>query len=454
MTALAELRARGLDAVLAAARRAGGGAEDELLAELAALDWVQLDRQRAALAAPPPPALPALEEPELRPPTTAPGADPAASTLGWQALRAGRVALVTVAGGQASRLGFEAPKGAFPLGPLSGASLFQHLAGQVRRLGELCGRPQPWVLLTGPENHEDTAAFFRQRAHFGLPADAVHFVCQGTLPALSPQGDLLLAGPGRLFRNPDGHGGVFRALASAGLLAELAGRGVDTLYYCQVDNALVRMGDPQFLGLHLGAGAQMSAKVVEKTDPAEKVGVLAVAAGRHCCVEYSDLAPELAAARRADGGLRFRAGNVAMHAFALAFAAALAERPLPLHLARKKVRALAADGLPVEREAVKFETFVFDALPEAATVVVQLAERAEEFAPLKNRVGVDSIASARAALVARNRRWIAAALAHLSLPPEGPVEIEPGLAYDVEDLRGRAAVVELAAGGRLLRRRR
>lgn len=448
------LAARGLQSVLAPARRAGADAVAALLQDLAGVDWELLDRQRAALAAPPPAAPCPLEPPELLPPPArATPENEAAARRGWEALRAGRVAVATVAGGQASRLGFDAPKGTFPLAPVSGASLFQMLAGQVRRLRELSGAALPWIIQTGPENHADTHRFLERHNWFHLRRDSVLLVCQGTLPALSADGQLLLAAPDRLFRNPDGHGGFYAALSGSGALAELRRRGVDTLFSCQVDNALVRMGDPVFLGHHLGRGADMSAKVVEKTDPGEKVGMLARCGGRHVVLEYSDLPPELAARRAADGSLLYRAGNIAIHAFTLSFVEAMAGAQLPLHLARKKVRALDAGGQPVERDAVKFETFVFDAMPLARCVAVQLVERDEEFAPLKNRDGVDSIRTAREALDRRARRWCAAALPQLRLAEHGWVEIEPGLAYDAADLRSRAGEVELVACGRLLRRR-
>lgn len=430
--------------------------EAALAAEIAALDAAQLARQRAALRAPATAAsVDGLQPPELLPPSSR-VEDPRvreAAQRGWEELRAGRVAVVTVAGGQASRLGFEGPKGAYPLGPVSGASLFQILAGGIRRMRERAAASLPWVLMTGPENDATTRAFFAARNHFGLDARTVHFSCQGTLPALTPEGELLRAAPDRLFRNPDGHGGLYRALERSGVLARLADGGVNTLFTCQVDNALAPIADPAFLGFHLLRGARMSSKAVVKTDPAEKVGLLAESGGLMRCVEYSDLPAAAQAERAADGGLRLRAGNIAMHAIALDFARAMAAAELPLHLARKQVRALGPDGLPRNLPAVKFETFVFDALPLAGPggCMVQEAERAEEFAPLKNRHGADSIASARAALDARARRWLAAA--GWPAAPAGAIELAPGVATDPEDLGSRRAELEWS-GGRLLRLRR
>lgn len=447
------LAARGLTGVLEPARRVGGDALARLGRELAALDWDTLDRQRRALAAGAPEPQEGLEPPELAPPSTEDRPEVrAAAERGWQALADGRVALCTVAGGQASRLGFDGPKGAFPLGPVTGASLFQILAGQVRRLRERTGAALPWIIQTGPGNHEQTRRFFARRSFFGLGRDSVRFVCQGTLPALAPDGGLLLAAPDRLFRNPDGHGGFYRALAAAGVFAELRAAGIDLLHYSQVDNPLARLGDPVFLGLHLAAGAEMSVKVVEKTEPGEKVGLVARVGGRLRCIEYSDLPEELAAARAEDGLLRFRAGNIAIHVFDLAFAERMAGEGLDLHLARKKVRALAADLEPVERDGVKFETFVFDALPRAERAVVQLCRREEEFAPVKNRTGNDSIATSRRALVARARAWWRAAGGD-GEPAEGPFEIFPGVAYDAADLAAERPGLGLRCGGRVVDRR-
>jgi UDP-N-acetylglucosamine/UDP-N-acetylgalactosamine diphosphorylase len=449
------LAARGLEGVLKAAERIGAPAVAALAADLGTLDWDELDRQRAALG---PDAekvpLPAMDEvgaPELAPPST--DADPAtwqAAEAGEAALRAGRVAIVTVAGGQASRLGFDGPKGAFPLGPISGASLFHHFAGQLALLRRRYHAALPWAIQTGPGNHEETQEFFRRHAFFGLPEDSVHFVCQGTLPALSPEGQLLLAAPDRLFRNPDGHGGLYRALERAGMFTLWRGAGIDTVYTCQVDNPLVRIADPAFLGHHLQAAAEMSVKVVEKTEPTEKVGlVVRRADGRHQCLEYSDLSTEVQEERADDGGLKLRAGNIAIHAFSLGFLEAMAADPLPLHLARKKIGAL-ADGelVAAPRDGVKFETFIFDALPRAVRSVVQLVDRAEEFAPVKNREGVDSIATSRAALSARLRSW--AAHCGIELPAEGPVELFPGSAYGSEDLCGAGEDLHRRAGSRLL----
>jgi UDP-N-acetylglucosamine/UDP-N-acetylgalactosamine diphosphorylase len=453
MTLRSALEERGMDGVLSVARQAGSAAEALLKADLAQIDWPMLDRQRRALEAGEPKAAGEILPPELKPASTS--GDPAnadAEAAGWEALRAGRIAIATVAGGQASRLGFQGPKGAYPLGPVTGSSLFQMMAGQIARLRELTGAALPWIIQTGPGNHAETVAYFAQRSHFGLGSDTVHFACQGTLPALTPDGQFLLASPGALFRNPDGHGGFYRALRTAGVPDKLRALGVDTVFYCQVDNPLVRMGDPVFLGHHLLEQARMSVKVVAKTDPHEKVGLIIQREdGRLGCIEYSDLADELATATEANGDLRYRAGNIALHAFDLRFLEEMAEAALPLHLARKEVLALKGSGPePVKQAGVKFETFVFDALPLADRSMVQLAERSEEFAPVKNASGNDSVATSRAALETRSREWATAA--GLAVHANGPVEIQAGLCFDKKDLLDHAASLRLAANGHLVTR--
>lgn len=449
----AALQERGLTQVWVAAEALGPAAVARLESDLAQIDWETYDRQRRALLHPKDAELPEIAPPTLIAPSCETDAGhEEAREAGEKALREGKVAILTVAGGQASRLGFDGPKGAFPLGPVSGGSLFQILAGQIHRLRSLYGCHLPWIIQTGPGNHEETQAFFERRSWFGLGKDSIHFVCQGTLPALSPKGQLLLSAPDRLFRNPDGHGGVYRALKRAGTISALRKQGIHTLFYCQVDNPLVWMGDPVFLGHHLLQGARMSVKVVEKTDPTEKVGLVVSDGERNLCVEYSDLSEEIQAERAEDGGLLYRAGNIAIHAFELDFLEEMAEANLPLHLAQKEIPCLGSDGVTVKpRDGVKFETFVFDALPLARHAVVQMADRAQEFAPVKNRAGVDSILTSREALDRRARTWISEA-GISGAAAAGWIELEAGLCLQAQDLASRNGDLAWSASGRRLTR--
>jgi UDP-N-acetylglucosamine/UDP-N-acetylgalactosamine diphosphorylase len=217
-------------------------------------------------------------------------------------------------------------------------------------------------------------------------------------------------------------------------------RGVRTVYYFQVDNALTRVADPAFIGLHRGRRAEMSLKVVEKTEPGERVGVVAKVDGRPRVVEYSDLSPELAERRRPDGGLALSAGSIAIHAFELDFLERLAEGGvrLPFHRAEKKVPFLDEAGMlvePDEPNAVKFESFIFDALPLAERAAIAETARAEEFAPLKNASGQDSPETARRMVSDLHRSWLLRA--GLTVPGGTPVEISPLFALDATELAAK-----------------
>ncbi len=441
---LGALEERGLILALEAFHKLRGSSKATFLQDLATIDFGVLEQQQRALELPAQTDVSGLTPPDLHPPSLPASASQAtAQECAWDAYRSGDIAIATVAGGQASRLGFDGPKGAFPLSPISGASLFQIFAGQIKRLRELAQAEVHWVIQTGPGNDLETKEFFAKRNWFGLGSSSIHFACQGTLPALSPEGQLLLAAPDRLFRNPDGHGGFYRALKSSGALTKLKDHGVSTLYYCQVDNPLALIGDPVFLGQHLLADAQMSAKVVEKVEPSEKVGLLVCRDKRTLCIEYSDMPQDLCSERAPDGGLLFRAGNIAIHAFALDFVQEMAEAQLPLHLAHKQILALHGQDSLTENQGVKFESFVFDALALAERTVVQLATRQDEFSPLKNRSGHDSIVTSRKDLSHRNLQWAANSGRFDDLPGSGPFELESSICLSPTDLETNTAHMAL-----------
>jgi UDP-N-acetylglucosamine/UDP-N-acetylgalactosamine diphosphorylase len=360
-----------------------------------------------------------------------------AVAAGEEELRAGHVAWLLVAGGQASRLGLEGPKGTFPVGPVSGRSLFEIFARKLAASRARHAAPIPWYVMTSEANDAATREFFERHRHFGIDPEDVVFFRQGMLPALDPEGRVLLAARDRVFLAPNGHGGTLPSLADSGALADAARRGIRTFSYFQVDNPLARPSDPLFLGLHALERAQMSSKVVRKRGPDEKVGVIGRVRGKLACIEYSDLPGDLREARAPTGDLVFGAGNVAMHAIEVAFVERLTRGGLrlPWHLARKDVEALGEDGCPVKRPGIKFETFVFDALGFADRSVTLEVDRKAEFSPVKNAMGEDSPATARADLCGLHASWVEAL--GLSLPEPGPdgvrpVEIDPLLADDCE----------------------
>lgn len=366
--------------------------------------------------------------------------------VGDRLLREGRVGFVLVAGGQATRLGFDRPKGCFPIGPVSRRTLFEFHASRVAAIGRRVGRTPLWFVLTSPSNDAETRQYFESQEYFGLPRDRVVLYPQETVPAFDRQGKLLLETPSSLFRNPSGHGGSLWALARSGFLKRCRAEGVEHLFYWQVDNPLVRVGDPLFLGFHHSVpAAGMSSKVVPKRSPEEKVGVLArhreAGGARTVCVEYSDLDVKLRDARGPGGELLYRAGNIAIHAFRVSFVESLTNGSLrlPWHRAEKKIRALSEAGAPVEIAGVKFETFVFDALPLSEETISVEVKREDEFAPVKNASGEDSPDSARAAIVRYYQRWFRKAGIEVGEEPHGPhaVEVSPAYAFDFEEFSRR-----------------
>ena len=372
-------------------------------------------------------------------------ADREARAIGEELIASGRTAFLTVAGGQGSRLGFEGPKGLFPVTPLRHLPLFAHFAEKLAAARRRFGAAIPWLIMTSRGNHEQTRLAFEREDWYGLGAGSVRFFAQGMLPALSPEGRLLLAPDGGLFWSPDGHGGVIAGLRASGLLAELAASGVEELFHFQVDNPLVTVPDPVFLGFHRRARADVSSKVMEKSSPGEKIGVIAEIDGRPGVVEYSDLDDALREERDAGGRLRFAQGSIAIHALRVGFLAREGLE-LPLHLARKRVRTLIpAPGTAdtQDREAVKFEMFVFDAIPLADRALFFEVDRAEEFAPLKNREGPDSIDTCRRGQVEKAARWLETC--GIAVPrgadgrPRHLVEISPLFALDRDEIAARRA---------------
>lgn len=409
-----------------------------LIEQLAATDLEQVTEQARLLRASHGPAhAPALAPPELFPLRRDASHErqaEAARRAGEALLREGKVGYLLVAGGQASRLGFDGPKGAFAIGPVSGRSLFEMHARRLLAARLRYGAAVPWYVMTSPANHDETRGFFERHRHFGLPSSDVIFFSQAAIPAMDPEGRLLLSAPDSLFLAPNGHGGTLLALEQSGALANARERGLTQLSYFQVDNPLARPADPLFLGLHALAGAGMSSKVVAKRDAHEKVGVIAKLDGRLGCVEYSDMPTELCEQRDAQGELLFRAGNIAIHVLRVDFVGELTRGglQLPWHLARKQMKVF-ADGAMVEKQGIKFETFVFDALAHTEHSVTLEVDRRLEFSPVKNKGGEDSPDTARADLCRLHGEWVRAA--GLPLPPKNerglhPVEVDPLIAED------------------------
>lgn len=364
-----------------------------------------------------------------------------AKAAGETALRAGRVAAFTVAGGQGTRLGYDGPKGTFPVTPVRRKPLFAVFAEKILAAGRRYGRPLHWFIMTSHANHEATEAFFAERRFFGLDRARVHFFRQGRMPAVDFTGKILLETTGSLALSPDGHGGSLRALDRSGALDLMEREGVDILSYFQVDNPLVRCIDPAFIGWHGLRGSEMSSKMVPKAYAEEKVGHFCTQRGRTIVVEYSDLPAALQRETEPDGRLRYLAGSIAIHLLDRDFVRRMARGAgsLPFHRADKKIPAVDASGAPVKSEkanGVKFEMFVFDALPFARNPVVIETLRADDFSPVKNATGIDSAESCRDDQLRQFARWLRGAGAAVETDatgrPRAAVEVSP-LFGDDED---------------------
>lgn len=387
----------------------------------------------------------------------------AARAHGEELLRAGKIAVFTVAGGQGTRLGWRGPKGTYPATVVTGKPLFRVFAEQIAAAEKRYGRSLPWYIMTSPLNSADTRAFFRDNNWFGRnPADTFLFE-QGTMPSITFDGKLILESPSSLALNPDGHGGAIRALHASGALEDMQARGVEHMSYFQVDNPMVRIADPVFLGLHAsgeGSSGEMSSKMVAKRDAAEKVGVFCEVGGKTVVIEYSDMPAELTNSLDAQGKLRFNAGSIAIHAISVAFMQRLTQGDfaLPFHRAKKKVPYWCDTQKktvePAEPNAIKFEAFVFDALGIAKKSLVMETSRTEEFAPLKNASGEDSPAWSHQIQSNRNGDWLEKFGVKIPRKPNGDVdariEIAAETALEADDLADIALPREIKSGEEVL----
>jgi len=369
-----------------------------------------------------------------------------AEKRGRQLLSEGKVAAFLVAGGQGTRLGYDGPKGEYPITPVKNKSLFQVFAEQLLAHGRRAGAMIPWYIMTSDNNDVQTRAFFHKHEFFGYPEDAVFFFQQGMMPAFSTDGKLLLAEKDSLALSPDGHGGSLRALDKSGALEDMQKRNVQHLSYFQVDNPLVHCIDPLFLGLHDMTGSEMSSKTIPKAGPLERVGNFVVGDGVLQVIEYSDLPEPLATQTNANGTPRFNSGSIAIHALRVSFIQRLNEGGrlrLPWHRALKKVPFIDDIGRlikPDKPNAVKLEQFVFDAIPLAKDAMVYTTERAEEFSPVKNAEGSDSPETCRRDQIRRCARWLKEAgveVPYRGTEPDATIEISPLRAVAPEDLKAK-----------------
>jgi UDP-N-acetylglucosamine/UDP-N-acetylgalactosamine diphosphorylase len=364
----------------------------------------------------------------------------AAIEKGEELLRSGQVAMMLVAGGLGTRLGWDEPKGMFPIGPLSRRSFFQLFIESLLAVRRKYGAAIPLYVMTSPATDEKTREYLAANDYFGLPPGDVFLFCQGTMFAVDDRFERILrASPGELVLAPDGHGGMLRAFDRSGGLQDCRRRGVTTLFYGQIDNPLLQTCDPLLLGSHLLAGSEMTTQVVRKRRPLERVGVLVSANGRVQMIEYSDLPSEAAHETLPDGSLKFWAGNLAVHAFDLNLLQRAAGKAdaLPFHIAHKKTPYIDDEGkqvVPDKENAYRFERFIFDLLHIAERSLVVEVDPAEAFAPVKNSdaEATDNPRLARQAIMAQHRRWLR--VAGVQVADDVAVEINPLFAASSAEL--------------------
>ena len=383
---------------------------------------------------------------------------------GLDAISRGQVAVLLMAGGQGTRLGSSAPKGCYDIGLPSRKSLFQLQAERITRLQKLAGGSDkaiiPWYVMTSGPTRPDTVAFFERHSFFGLNPENVIFFEQGTLPCLTMEGKILLDTTSHVAVAPDGNGGLYAALRtplSAGkpdhtIISDLASRNILYVHTYGVDNCLVRVADPVFLGTCITKQADCAAKVVRKTDPTESVGVV-VRRGtssppRYEVVEYSEISSDDATRRDPNkpSELAFRAANIANHFYTTSFLKAEEqfEEQMAFHIARKKIPCVDLENgssvKPTKPNGMKLELFVFDVFPFAQQFHVLEVARQDEFSPLKNAPGTgsDDPETSKRDLIAQHRRWLQEAGATVGDGVE--IEISPLVSYageGLESLKGK-----------------
>ncbi len=447
----------------------------ELLAQIEGIDWPEVKRLVESHVR----QKPTFKLPEnVKPAPWYPNTPPAdlkdryieARKLGEDLIRRGRVAAFTVAGGQGTRLGWDGPKGSFPATAIRSISLFESMAEYIRKteLKYHAAGGIPWYIMTSPINDADTRTFFEKHRYFGLNPHNVMMFPQAMMPAIdAATGRALLESESSLALSPNGHGGSLKALWTSGAIADMRRRGIEQISYTQVDNPIVKVIDPQFLGLHALDGCEMSSKMLPKREPLEKLGNFCLVDGRMTVIEYSDLPETLARETLANGELRFRAGSIAIHVIRVDFVASLNQSAqgfsLPFHRADKKVPYIDLETrrsvTPGSNNAVKLETFVFDALPMTTRSIIFETDRIDEFAPIKNadaapiHQSVDSPHTSKLGQTERAARWLESRgvkVARRDGIVDAVIEISQLTAIESADLPAEKLPAAIKPGDRIL----
>ena len=318
--------------------------------------------------------------------------------IGKKRIEEGKYAVVTMAGGQGTRLGYIAPKGTFKIGGGIDKSLFEALADKIKEARKNFKTNIPWYIMTSRENNNATEKFFEKNDFFGLPYEDVKFFKQGELPMIDTNGKLMLDETGLIKLAADGHGGVFESLVKNEYLEDMKQRGIEWIFISGVDNVLAGLVDPIAVGLAVAEGTMATGKSVVKRSPEEKVGVFCKKNGKPYVIEYSEITEEMCNARDKKGELLYGESHILTNLFNIKALENIAENKLPYHKAFKKAKYMNENGEIIKPEspnAYKYETFIFDAFESLDDMSILRVKREDEFAPLKNADGEDSPNTAR-----------------------------------------------------------
>lgn len=321
--------------------------------------------------------------------------------IGKKAIKEGKLAVVTMAGGQGTRLGHSGPKGTYDIGLDSHKSLFELLSDGIKEEEKKYEVIIPWFIMTSKENNKDTIDFFEKNKYFGRQKDKnIFFFVQGQLPMVDTEGKILIGEDGLIKLAADGHGGVYESLVKNGMTEKMKELGVEWVFVGGVDNCLAKMVDPVLIGIAIDKKVTVACKSVVKANPKEKVGVFCRRNGRPGIVEYTEITEEMAEATDKNGELLYGEANILAHLFSVDAIERMGAEPLPYHVAYKKAKYMDKDGniiVPDSPNAYKFEAFLFDSFNEVDDMAVLRVKREEEFAPVKNsdEAGVDCPKTAR-----------------------------------------------------------
>lgn len=318
--------------------------------------------------------------------------------IGLEAIRAGKVGAVLLAGGQGTRLGFEHPKGTFNIGLTHELFIFEQQMKNLQEVIDKAGVYVPLYIMTSEKNNEETIQFWEDHSYFGYDKSFVSFFVQEMVPAVDYEGRIYMEEPDKIAMSPNGNGGWFSSMEKCGLMEDLHRRNIEWLNVFAVDNVLQRIADPVFIGATLKAGCQSGAKVVRKADPYEKVGALCLEDGKPSIVEYYELTKEMAEATNEKGDLQYGFGVILNYLFRLDKLEEIVDNKMPLHVVEKKIPYIDLEGnhiKPEQPNGYKFETLVLDMVHLMNDCLSFEVDRTKEFAPIKNKTGVDSIDTAR-----------------------------------------------------------